>query len=128
MATDQADETTIFEPKFSADGLISAIAIDATSKDVLMLAHMNEEALHKTLETGIAHYWSRSRQKLWRKGETSGNEQHIVDVRVDCDQDAVLLIVNVAGDGKSCHTGRNNCFYRSLKLEKGETSLVFIEN
>jgi len=106
----EQDETRELRPKFNADGLIAAIAQDAESSDVLMLAWMNAEALQATIETGRATYWSRSRQELWVKGETSGNVQEIVEVRIDCDQDAVLLKVNQTGG--ACHTGRPACFYR----------------
>ena len=104
------DETAELRPKFDADGLLAAIAQDAESGEVLMLAWMNAEALKQTLATGRAVYWSRSRQALWRKGDTSGHEQHVVEVRIDCDQDAVLL--RVKQDGAACHTGRRSCFYR----------------
>jgi phosphoribosyl-AMP cyclohydrolase len=108
------DETTAFQPRFDAYGLVTAVAQDARTGALLMLAHMNEEALRLTLETGVAHYWSRSRNALWKKGETSGNIQRVEEVLIDCDQDAVLLKVTVAGDGKSCHTGRMGCFYRRV--------------
>jgi phosphoribosyl-AMP cyclohydrolase len=104
------DETLELRPKFNADGLIAAIAQDADTYDVLMLAWMNAEALEQTLATGRAVYWSRSRNQLWRKGDESGHEQHVVEVRVDCDQDAVLL--KVRQTGAACHTGRKSCFYR----------------
>ncbi len=104
------DETVELRPKFDADGLIAAIAQDADTGDVLMLAWMNAEALQQTIDTGRAVYWSRSRGELWRKGDTSGHEQHVVEIRVDCDQDAVLLKVRQTGD--ACHTGRRSCFYR----------------
>jgi phosphoribosyl-AMP cyclohydrolase len=104
------DETRELRPKFDADGLVAAIAQDAESGEVLMLAWMNAEALRLTLETGRATYWSRSRAALWVKGETSGHTQAVVEVRVDCDQDAVLLKVRQTGG--ACHTGRDSCFYR----------------
>ena len=104
------DETAELRPKFDANGLLAAIAQDAESGEVLMLAWMNAEALRQTLATGRAVYWSRSRQALWRKGDTSGDEQHVVEVRIDCDQDVVLL--RVKQDGAACHTGRRSCFYR----------------
>lgn len=106
----EQDETTELRPHFNADGLIAAIAQDAASGEVLMLAWMNAEALQATLDTGRATYWSRSRAKLWVKGETSGHIQEVVEVRVDCDQDAVLLKVRQTGG--ACHTGRESCFYR----------------
>lgn len=104
------DETLELRPKFDASGLIAAIAQDVETGEVLMLAWMNEEALHLTLATGRATYWSRSRGALWVKGETSGHTQEVVEVRVDCDQDAVLLKVRQTGG--ACHTGRDSCFYR----------------
>ncbi|MGB0261515.1 MAG: phosphoribosyl-AMP cyclohydrolase [Henriciella sp.] len=104
------DETTRLRPKFNADGLIAAIAQDARTSEVLMLAWMNEDALAKTLETGQATYWSRSRQCLWVKGESSGHRQAVLELLIDCDQDAVLLKVEQVGG--ACHTGRTSCFYR----------------
>lgn len=111
------DETTELDLSFDANGLIAAIAQDHESGEVLMLAWMNEEAFQKTIETGEAHYWSRSRQKLWHKGETSGNIQIIKEISVDCDQDAVLLKIEQKG-GSACHTGRPNCFYRRIDGQK----------
>lgn len=107
------EESTGFCPKFDADGLIPALAIDATTKEPLMLAYMNAESLKLTLELGEAVYWSRSRSELWHKGKTSGHTQKIVEIRTDCDQDALILLVNQIGAG-ACHTGRNSCFYRSV--------------
>tara|TARA_R110000782_G_scaffold165040_3_gene256974 strand:- start:1308 stop:1721 length:414 start_codon:yes stop_codon:yes gene_type:complete len=115
------DETLELRPKFNADGLIAAIAQDATSGDVLMLAWMNAEALAATLATGRATYWSRSRGALWVKGETSGHTQAVVEVRVDCDQDAVLLRVHQTGG--ACHTGRDSCFYRAVGADGQALSL-----
>jgi len=106
----QQDETVELRPKFDAEGLVAAIAQDAATGEVLMLAWMNAEALQLTLDTGRAVYWSRSRRALWRKGDTSGHEQHVEEIRVDCDQDAVLLKVRQSGG--ACHTGRRSCFYR----------------
>lgn len=108
----EQDETDELRPKFNADGLITAIAQDADTNEVLMLAWMNAEALAATLDTGRATYWSRSRQSLWVKGETSGHTQEVVELRVDCDQDAVLMKVRQAGG--ACHTGRKSCFYRTV--------------
>ncbi len=99
-------------PRFDEQGLIAAVVTDADSGEVLMLAWMNAEALDKTLTTGEAHYWSRSRQELWHKGATSGQVQVVDEVRVDCDQDAVWLKVYPQGDGGACHTGAKSCFYR----------------
>jgi phosphoribosyl-AMP cyclohydrolase len=110
LATDAQDETRELRPKFDEHGLIAAIAQDADTGDVLMMAWMNAEALAQTLASGRAVYWSRSRNKLWRKGDESGHEQHIVEIRLDCDQDAVLLKVHQTG--AACHTGRRSCFYR----------------
>jgi phosphoribosyl-AMP cyclohydrolase len=112
-----------FAPRFSSDGLITCVTVAAGDGAVLMLAHMNAEALEKTLETGIVHYWSRSRQSLWRKGDTSGQIQRLVELRVDCDQDALLAVVEVAGDGGACHTGARSCFYRRVRLEDGRARL-----
>ncbi len=121
----EQEEGKSFRPKFDANGLITAVACDAESGEVLMLAHMNAEALQKTLETGKAHYWSRSRQSIWLKGETSGNVQMVQEVRTDCDQDAVVLRVTVAGADASCHTGRISCFYRTVKTDQnGNFELV----
>ena len=106
------EEGSVFRPKFDASGLLTAVAIDAKTRDVLMVAHMNAESLAKTLETGEAWYWSRSRGELWRKGDTSGQVQTISEIRVDCDQDCLLLRVEPAGP--ACHTGRQDCFYRRL--------------
>ena len=108
----QREEGSVFLPRFDAAGLISAIVQDGDTGAVLMLAHQNEEAIRRTRETGLAHFWSRSRQQLWCKGETSGNTLSVREIRVDCDQDAVLLIVDPAGP--ACHTGRKSCFYRRL--------------
>ncbi len=102
-------------PRFDANGLIAAIATDAHTGAVLMFAWMNAEALQATLDTGVVHYFSRSRNELWKKGETSGQLQKLVEMRVDCDQDAVLLKVNVQGDGGACHVGFRSCFYRVVE-------------
>jgi len=102
----------VLAPRFDADGLICAVAAHAGSGEVLMVAWMNAEALRLTLETGYAHYFSRSRQALWKKGETSGQLQQVQELRVDCDQDAVVLKVIPQGDGGACHVGFRSCFYR----------------
>jgi len=112
------DEARIFAPKFEG-GLIPCIATDVASGEVVMFAHMNAEALAKTIETGVAHYFSRSRNALWRKGETSGNLQRVVEMRTDCDQDVVLIKVATDGHGAACHTGRRSCFYRTVALGPG---------
>jgi phosphoribosyl-AMP cyclohydrolase len=111
---DSIENGVVFMPKFDADGLIVAIATDADAGDVLMIAHMNAEALARTIETGDAWFWSRSRQKLWRKGEESGNTLRVAEMRVDCDQDAILLKVRVGGDAVTCHQGYRSCFYRKV--------------
>ena len=109
-----ADETTELRPRFGPDGLLTAVVEDADTAETLMVAHMNANALDATLATGEATFWSRSRGELWRKGVTSGNVLRVAEVRVDCDQDAVLLRVRAEGDGVACHTGRRSCFYRSI--------------
>jgi phosphoribosyl-AMP cyclohydrolase len=120
------EEGTALSPKFDADGLVTCVATDAASGDVLMVAHMNAEALAKTIATGEAWYFSRSRGALWKKGETSGHGQRVVEMRVDCDQDAVWIKVEQAGG--ACHTGRRSCFYRAVPLGKlGAATLEFRE-
>ncbi len=114
-------------PRFDAHGLVTAVVTDAADGTVLMLAHMNAEALALTLETGIAHYYSRSRAALWKKGETSGSLQRVAELLVDCDQDAVWLKVLVEGSGASCHTGRRSCFYRAAPLGQPGAPLTFVE-
>ena len=111
------EEGLAFAPQFGADGLITAVVTDANTGDVLMVAHMNAEALQKTIASGEAWYFSRSRRALWRKGETSGHVQRIVEMRIDCDQDAVWIKVDQQGPG-ACHTGRRTCFYRAVPLKK----------
>lgn len=106
------EEGDVLSPRFDADGLVTCVATDATTGEVLMVAHMSAESLRLSIETGQAWYWSRSRQELWHKGATSGQVQTIVEMRVDCDQDAVWIKVAVAGDGGCCHTQRKSCFYR----------------
>jgi phosphoribosyl-AMP cyclohydrolase len=113
-STEAVEEGLAFAPKFDADGLITCIATDARSGEVLMLAHMNAEALRRTVESGEAWYYSRSRKALWRKGETSGHGQRVIEMRVDCDQDAVWIKVEQTGPG-ACHTGRRSCFYRAVR-------------
>jgi phosphoribosyl-AMP cyclohydrolase len=110
----ELEEGVAFTPKFDASGLIVCVTQEASTGEILMLAYMNALALEKTLETRVVHYWSRSRNALWRKGDSSGQVQELVDMRVDCDQDALLLRVKAGGDGKACHTGRKSCFYRAI--------------
>ena len=119
------EEGAAFTPKFGADGLITAVVTDVKSGDVLMVAHMNQEALRKTIESGEAWYFSRTRNQLWKKGESSGHVQRVAELRVDCDQDALWLKVEQAGPG-ACHTGRRSCFYRAVPLGKaGSVALQF---
>lgn len=117
------EEGADLSPRFDANGLITAIVADSRDNAVLMLAHMNDEALRLTIDTGIAHYWSRSRNALWKKGETSGNLQMVEEIRVDCDQDAILLKVRVSGADATCHTGRRSCFYRKVVSRDGDLRL-----
>ena len=119
------EEGLEFQPKFDASGLVTCVATDAGNGEVLMVAHMNDEALRKTIATGEAWYFSRSRNALWRKGETSGQTQRVVEMRTDCDQDAVWI--RVEQTGAACHTGRRSCFYRTVTTEQGETRLSFVD-
>ncbi len=114
VSVEQVEEGAELAPKFDAHGLIPVVTTEAGSGDVLMLGFMNAKALARTIETGEAHYWSRSRQALWHKGATSGLVQRVVEMRIDDDQDAVWLKVEVAGSGASCHVGYRSCFYRSI--------------
>lgn len=115
----ELEEGTALAPRFDANGLVTVVTVESGTNAVLMLAHMNKEALQLTLETGIAHYWSRSRNALWKKGETSGELQEVTELRLDCDQDAIVLTVNQTGRGAACHTGRQSCFYRRVVLNEG---------
>jgi len=119
-SAEEVEEGLAFAPRFDADGLIACVATDARSGDVLMVAHMNAQALQQTIATGEAWYFSRSRQALWKKGETSGHVQRIVELRIDCDQDAIWIKVEQAGAG-ACHTGRRSCFYRAVPVGTGDT-------
>lgn len=118
------EEGLSFTPKFDGDGLVTAVVTDATSGDVLMVAHMNAEAIAKTVASGEGWYYSRSRRALWRKGERSGHVQRVLELRVDCDQDALWLKVEQVGAG-ACHTGRRSCFYRAVPL--GRSGAVRLE-
>ena len=124
-AQSELEEGEAFMPRFDANGLIACVTRDAADGQVLMLAYMNEEALRLTLETGVAHYWSRSRKVLWRKGDVSGQVQKVTEIRTDCDQDALLLTVEPGGDGGACHTGRRSCFYRKIAHRRDGTKLAF---
>ena len=119
------EEGLSFRPKFDASGLVTCVATDASTSEVLMVAHMNEEALRKTVATGEAWYYSRSRQALWRKGETSGHVQRVVEMRADCDQDAIWI--RVEQTGAACHTGRHSCFYRKVEAAEGGARLSFVD-
>jgi phosphoribosyl-AMP cyclohydrolase len=121
---DDREEGLTLKPKFDASGLLTCVATDAASGELLMVAHMNDEALRKTIASGEAWYFSRSRNALWRKGETSGHTQRVVEMRMDCDQDAVWL--RVEQQGAACHTGRRSCFYRKVEAGEGEARLSFV--
>ncbi len=125
-ASDDVEEGIVLRPKFDAAGLVTCVATDAATGDVLMVAHMNEEALRRTIETGDAWYYSRSRKALWRKGESSGHVQRVVEIRVDCDQDALWIRVEQGG-GAACHTGRRSCFYRAVTNDGGGPALRFVD-
>jgi phosphoribosyl-AMP cyclohydrolase len=119
------EEGLAFRPKFDSSGLVTCVATDAGSGDVLMVAHMNDEALRKTIASGEAWYFSRSRNALWRKGETSGQTQRVVEMRLDCDQDAIWI--RVEQTGAACHTGRRSCFYRKVEAGEGGARLSFAD-
>jgi phosphoribosyl-AMP cyclohydrolase len=121
----EREEGLTFEPKFDSSGLLTCVATDATSGDVLMVAHMNDEALRRTIASGEAWYFSRSRNALWRKGESSGQTQRVVEMRMDCDQDAVWICVEQVG--AACHTGRRSCFYRAVTGGEGGPRLSFVQ-
>jgi phosphoribosyl-AMP cyclohydrolase len=121
----EIEEGLTFQPKFDASGLVTCVATDAATGDVLMVAHMNDEALRKTIASGEAWYFSRSRNALWRKGETSGQTQRVVEMRLDCDQDAVWI--RVEQQGAACHTGRRSCFYRKVEGGEGGARLSFVD-
>ena len=123
LSHDDLEEGTIFAPRFDAHGLLTVVTIEETTNDVLMVAHMNAETLGLTLQTGIAHYWSRSRQSIWKKGETSGELQEVAELRVDCDQDCIVMTVRQTGRGAACHTGRKSCFFRRIETQDGLISL-----
>ena len=123
--TNDREEGLAFQPKFDASGLLTCVATDAATGDVLMVAHMNDEALRKTIASGEAWYFSRSRNALWRKGESSGHTQRVVEIRLDCDQDAIWI--RVEQQGAACHTGRKSCFYRAVTSVDGDTRLSFVD-
>ena len=114
----------VLQPKFDEDGLIACVVADADDNTILMVGYMNAEALHRTIETGEAWYWSRSRQEYWKKGATSGQVQKVVEILTDCDQDAILLKVRVEGNGATCHVGYRSCFFRHVERDnKGNVRL-----
>lgn len=119
------EEGLKLQPRFDALGLVTCVATDAGTGEVLMVAHMNDEALRKTIASGEAWYFSRSRQSLWRKGETSGHVQRVVEMRMDCDQDAVWI--RVEQSGAACHTGRRSCFYRKVDAGESGARLSFVD-
>lgn len=121
----EVEEGSAFTPRFDANGLVACIAVDAHDGRVLMLAHMNAESLARTLKTGEAWYWSRSRGELWHKGATSGQIQRVVEMRTDCDQDAVWIRVEQVG--AACHTGRRSCFYRKVEADGAGARLSFVD-
>lgn len=125
--TAELERGTVFAPRFDADGLIPAIVTDAAGGEVLMFAWMNAEALSLTINTGTAHFWTRSRERLWKKGEESGNVLIVEELRTDCDQDVVWLRVSVSGAGRACHTGERSCFYRRVTLGPGAGASVTLE-
>ena len=120
------EESDRFTPRFDASGLIPCVTVEAASGDVLMVGWMNDAALKLTLESGFVHYWSRSRQSIWKKGETSGALQRVVEVRTDCDQDVVLVRAAVEDRTNTCHTGRETCFYRRVSLGPGPIARSFV--
>jgi len=122
---DDREEGLAFQPKFDGSGLVTCVATDAATGDVLMVAHMNDEALRKTIATGEAWYFSRSRNALWRKGESSGQTQRVVEMRADCDQDTIWIRVEQAG--AACHTGRRTCFYRKVEAGAGGSRLSLVD-
>ena len=122
--TNEREEGLTFQPKFDASGLVTCVATDATSGEVLMVAHMNDEALRRTIVSGQAWYFSRARNALWRKGESSGQTQRVVEMRMDCDQDAVWI--RVEQTGAACHTGRRSCFYRAVSSGESGAQLSFV--
>ena len=124
-AINDVEEGLTFKPKFDASGLVTCVATDAGTGEVLMVAHMNDEALRKTIASGEAWYFSRSRHSLWRKGESSGHVQRVVEMRVDCDQDAVWI--RVEQTGAACHTVRRSCFYRAVTAGEGGAELSFVD-
>ena len=121
----EIEEGLTFKPKFDPSGLVTCVATDAGTGEVLMVAHMNDEALRRTIASGEAWYFSRSRNALWRKGETSGHTQRVLEMRIDCDQDAIWI--RIKQSGAACHTGRRSCFYRAVSGGEGGPGLSFVD-
>lgn len=126
LTKERLEEGTQFDPIYDSHGLVTAVVTDISNGDLLMVAHMNETALQLTLDTGVVHFWSRSRQKLWKKGESSGNFLYVREIRTDCDQDAIWVKVSIEGAGATCHTGRKSCFYRRL-VKDGDSAKLLID-
>ena len=122
MTTEEREGGSVFAPKFDSAGLLTAVVVDHVSGDVLVVAHMNAEALEATLSSGTVHFWSRSRGQLWMKGETSGHILNVESILVDCDQDA--LVIRATPAGPTCHTGARSCFYRQIDASGGDAVLV----
>lgn len=125
ITAEEREVGTTFAPKFDAKGLVTAVVVDHGSGDVLVVAHMNHEAIDATLKTGRVHFWSRSRERLWMKGETSGHVLLVESIMVDCDQDALLIHARPAGP--TCHTGARSCFYRRIETGEGGPALVKVK-
>ncbi|HEY7299946.1 MAG TPA: phosphoribosyl-AMP cyclohydrolase [Xanthobacteraceae bacterium] len=125
-STEHVEEGCVLAPKFDAEGLITCVATDVGTGELLMVAHMDAEALRRTIATGDAWYYSRSRKRLWRKGESSGYTQRVAEIRIDCDQDAVWIKVEQTGPG-ACHTGRRSCFYRAIPIGQSAAGAVVLE-
>lgn len=125
---EEVEHGSVFQPKFGPDGLIPAIVTDADNGAVLMFAWMNGEALALTIETGAAHFWTRSRGRIWKKGEESGNILRVREIRTDCDQDALWIRAHVEGAGVACHTGQRSCFYRALTAQRTADGAVCLKD
>lgn len=123
LSGDELEAGSVFAPRFDANGLVTAVTVEAETNEILMVAHMNADAIAETLRSGFATYWSRSRNTLWKKGESSGELQKLVEMRTDCDQDALIVVVEQTGRGAACHTGRKTCFYRTVQLDGDEAKL-----
>ncbi|HWJ87158.1 MAG TPA: phosphoribosyl-AMP cyclohydrolase [Pelagibacterium sp.] len=123
LSGDELEAGSVFAPRFDANGLVTAVTVEAQTNEILMVAHMNADAIAETLRSGFATYWSRSRNTLWKKGESSGELQKLVEMRTDCDQDALIVVVEQTGRGAACHTGRKTCFYRTVQLDGDEAKL-----